>query len=60
MPALIRIDPAFSKARNVARAHALLEQGQRDAQPVGDDGGIDLDLAVFDSIGFMMPALRCA
>ena len=45
---LIRIDPALGKARNVARAHALLEHGQRDAKPVGDDGCIDLDLAIFE------------
>ena len=31
MPAEIRIDPALGKARDAARAHALLEQGQRHA-----------------------------
>jgi len=48
MSAQIRIDPAFGKARDVACAHPLLEQGQRDAEPVGDDGRIDLNLAIFE------------
>src|SRR5258708_36194622 len=48
MPAEIRIDPALGKARDAAGAHSLLEQGQRHAKPLGDDGCIDLDLAIFE------------
>ena len=48
MPAQIRIDPALGKARDPARAHPFLEQGQRDAEPVGDDGRVDLNLAIFE------------
>ena len=54
MPAQIRIDPALRKARDPARAHLLLEQRQRKAEAVGDDGRIDLDGAVLNSIGFMI------
>src|ERR1700676_4953783 len=48
MATLIRIDPALGKARDTARAHPLLEQGQRHAEPVGDDGRIDLDFTIFE------------
>ena len=53
MPAGIGIDPAFGKARDPARAHLFLQQGGCQAEAFGDDGGVDLNGAISNSIGFM-------
>ena len=48
MPAAIRVDPALGEARDLAGAHLLLKQGQRNAEPIGNDGGVDLDGAILE------------
>ena len=48
MPAIVGIDPALGKARDLARAHFLLKPGQRKAEPIGDDGRVDLHGAVLE------------
>ena len=40
MPAEVRIDAAFGKTRDPARSHALLQQGQRQAESGGDNGRV--------------------
>ena len=40
-------DPALGKARDPAGAHLFLQQGGRQAEAFGDDGGVDLNSAIF-------------
>ena len=48
MPAEIGADPALGKACDPARAHLFLQQGGRQAEAFGDDGGVDLHGAIFE------------
>ena len=48
MPAAVGVDPALGKTRDLARAHLLLKPGQGKAEPVGHDGGVDLDGAILE------------
>ena len=61
MPAEIGIDPAFGKARDPARAHLFLQQGGGQAEAFGDDGGVDLNGAIFEFDRFhVLPLMfRC-
>ena len=61
MPAGIGVDPALGKARDPARAHLFLQQGRRQAEAFGDDGGVDLNGAIFELDRFhaLHLMLRC-
>jgi len=48
MSASVGIDATLGKARDPARAHLLLQQRRRQAEAFGDDGGVDLDGAIFE------------
>ena len=62
MPAQIRIDPAFGKARDLAGPHLLAQDRKRDAEAFGDHGGVDLNVAVaeFDPPGSQSPQCQFA
>ena len=57
----IGVDPALGKARDPARAHLFLQQGGRQAEAFGDDGGVDLHGAVleFDRFHALHLMVRC-
>ena len=61
MPAGIGVDPALGKARDPARAHLFLQQGRCQAEAFGDDGGVDLNGAIFELDRFhaLHLMLRC-
>ena len=61
VPAGVGIDAAFGKARDLACAHRLLEQERRQAEAFGNDGGVDLDGAIFELDRFHVLCLmfRC-
>ena len=48
MPAAIGVDPALGKTGDLACTHLLLKPGQRKPEPIGDDGGVDLDGAILE------------
>ena len=61
MPAAVGVDPALGKARDLACAFFRLRPGQGEAEPFGDDGRVDLHIAIleFDRFHVTHPVAPC-